>query len=202
VANAGPRKRPALEALAVIALLAVSAISCTGREQPRAAVVIVVDALRANHLGLYGYKRPTSPNLDGWSREGRIFERAYSTSSWTLPSFASLYTGQLPIRHRAGMTRFDGPEAVAANRLDSAAPTIAEGFAARGFATGAAVNNPLLEPSFGLDRGFQVYDHPLNRGRAARRADEMVDRSLALTIPRPILLRVPLTAHAACRRPE
>jgi arylsulfatase A-like enzyme len=154
--------------------------ACSGREQPRSAIIIVIDALRADHLGTYGYQRPTSPHLDEWAREGRVFERAYSTSTWTLPSLASLHTGQFPSRHGAGMSGFDVPNAIAVNRLSSGVPTLAEAFAARGFTTGAAVNNPLLEPAFGLDRGFQTYDHPGDRGRAARRADEMVDRAVAL----------------------
>ena len=154
--------------------------ACSGREQPRSAIIIVIDALRADHLGTYGYQRPTSPYLDEWAREGRVFERAYSTSTWTLPSLASLHTGQFPSKHRAGMSGFDVPDAIALNRLSAGVPTLAEAFAARGFTTGAAVNNPLLEPAFGLDRGFQTYDHPGDSGRAARRADEMVDRAVAL----------------------
>ena len=78
------------------------------------------------------------------------------------------------------MKGFNGPDSVAANRLSAAIPTLAEGFAARGFATAAVVNHPLLEPAFGLDRGFQTYDHPQKTGGAARRADEMVDRSIAV----------------------
>jgi arylsulfatase A-like enzyme len=66
------------------------------------AVLIVVDTLRPDHLGDYGYDLPTSPQLDGWMASGRVYERAFATSSWTLPSFASMFTGQLPARHGAG----------------------------------------------------------------------------------------------------
>ena len=65
-------------------------------------ILLVVDTLRADHLGTYGYLRPTSPNLDAWAQDGRVYEHAYSTSAWTLPAFASLYTGYLPLRHRVG----------------------------------------------------------------------------------------------------
>ena len=166
--------------LALVALVAAVTTSCTGREQPRAAILIVVDALRADHLGVYGYARPTSPNLDAWAREGRQFDRAYSTSTWTLPSFASLHTGQFPSRHRAGIAGFDGPDPIAANRLGTDVPTLAEAFAERRLITGAVVNNPLLEPSFGLQRGFQTYDYPQDSVRAVRGADQMVDRALTL----------------------
>ena len=68
----------------------------------RSVVLIVVDTLRADHLGVYGYDRPTSPNLDAWAEDGAVFEHAFSTSPWTLPSFGTMFTGHLPSRHLAG----------------------------------------------------------------------------------------------------
>lgn len=164
----------------VLASLAATVTGCSERQPARSAIIVVVDTLRADHLGTYGYGRPTSPLLDAYAREGRVFERAYSTSTWTLPSLASLYTGRFPATHRAGMSSFELPNAIAANRLGPELPTLAEAFAARGFSTAAVVNNPLLEPAFGLNRGFQTYDHPHSTGRPNRRADEVVDRTLEL----------------------
>ncbi len=163
-----------------LASLAAMMTGCSERHPPRSAIVIVVDALRADHLGTYGYARSTSPQLDDYARQGRVFERAYSTSTWTLPSLASLHTGRFPATHRAGMSSFQSPDAIASNRLGHELPTLAEVFAARGFSTAAIVNNPLLEPAFGLHRGFQTYDHPHATGRSNRRADEVVDRALTL----------------------
>ena len=72
-------------------------------------VLIVVDTLRADHLGLYGYDRPTSPNLDAWAADGRVFKHAFAPSPWTLPSFSSLYTGRWPLIHQGGLAREKAP---------------------------------------------------------------------------------------------
>ena len=60
---------------------------------------IVVDTLRADHLGTYGYERNTSPNIDRLADEGVVFESAFSTSSWTAPSHASMFTGTYMNEH-------------------------------------------------------------------------------------------------------
>ncbi len=62
-------------------------------------ILISVDTLRADHLGLYGYSRATSPVLDQLASESVAFEDASSTSSWTLPAHASLLRGLFPERH-------------------------------------------------------------------------------------------------------
>jgi len=59
-------------------------------------IVVLVDTLRADHLGFYGYERDTSPFLDSVAKEGVVFERAYSTSSFTRESVSALFTGRLP----------------------------------------------------------------------------------------------------------
>jgi arylsulfatase A-like enzyme len=64
-------------------------------------LVIVVDTLRADHLSTYGYARPTSPNLSRIAAQGVLFENAMATSSWTLPSHASMLTGRYPHEHGA-----------------------------------------------------------------------------------------------------
>jgi arylsulfatase A-like enzyme len=138
--------------------------------QPQAVVLIVVDTLRADHLGLYGYERPTSPNLDRWSREGVIFEQAFATSPWTLPTFGSILTGELPAGHAAGR-RVKGKWKRAP--LEESLPTLAEILREEGFTTGAVVSNPFLKPEFGTSRGFETYDY-----ERSRRADAVVDWTL------------------------
>ena len=64
-------------------------------------VLIVIDTLRADHLGVYGYPRPTSPHIDRLAREGVRFANVQATSSWTLPSAASLFTSLPPGLHKA-----------------------------------------------------------------------------------------------------
>ena len=141
-------------------------------------MLIVVDALRPDHLGLYGYERPTSPHLDEWARESAVFERAFTTSPWTLPAFGSLLTGEIPARHGAG-SRVRASNWTASSRLDDSLPTLPERLLASGFATGAIVNNPWLPPAVGLDRGFGTYDYQRPGERDHRRADEVVDLALA-----------------------
>jgi len=67
---------------------------------PRAIVLISLDTLRADHLGIYGYERFTSPVLDQFASEGVVFDDASAPSPWTLPSHASMLTGLVP---RSGM---------------------------------------------------------------------------------------------------
>ena len=162
-------------------ILLVSLAACAQPVTEPSAILIVVDTLRADHLGTYGYHRPTSPNLDDWAKEGRVFERAHSTSPWTLPTFGSLYTGYLPLRHRAGMTAAIEPGVKAStNRLSRDVYPIAQQLTDNGVHTGAVANNPFLGPPFGLARGFEVYDHVPGGNRTMRRADETVTRALEL----------------------
>jgi arylsulfatase A-like enzyme len=62
-------------------------------------VVILLDTLRPDHLGFYGYEKNTSPFLDELSQSFAVFDRAYSTSTWTAPAVASLFTGHYPPAH-------------------------------------------------------------------------------------------------------
>jgi arylsulfatase A-like enzyme len=137
--------------------VALAAPGCGG-EAPRArsVVLIVVDTLRADHLGAWGYARPTSVELDRRVAQGALFERAFAPSSWTLPSFASLYTGLWPAAH--GVGREPGSD----GRFTSLGPglrPLAEILAGHGFATAAVANNPFLHPGFGLARGFADYHY-------------------------------------------
>lgn len=62
-------------------------------------LLIVLDTLRADRLGCYGYPLPTSPNIDALAAESVLFTRAISTAPWTLPAHASLFTGLFPFEH-------------------------------------------------------------------------------------------------------
>jgi arylsulfatase A-like enzyme len=106
-------------------------------------LVIIVDALRADHLSCYGYGRATSPNIDQLARQGVLFERAMSTSSWTLPSHVSLLTGRYPFEY--------GPKL---NHLDENYPTLAEALQALGYRTGGFSGNSLVFTGEKFGRGF------------------------------------------------
>jgi choline-sulfatase len=118
-------------------------------------VVVVVDTLRADALGVYGNALPTSPQLDRLAAEGTWFSRSYAHSGWTLASMTSLFTGQLPHVHRVGRSAFDP---TAFGRLPDETETVAERLQARGYQTGAWLNNTFLAPEFGLRQGFQTWD--------------------------------------------
>ncbi|MGB0640666.1 MAG: sulfatase-like hydrolase/transferase, partial [Myxococcota bacterium] len=81
-------------------------LACTQAPQEPAAktdiVLVVVDTLRADHLGVYGHKRPTSPIMDQLAEDGTWFHRAYAQSGWTLPSMASLMSGLYAHQHLVG----------------------------------------------------------------------------------------------------
>ncbi len=135
--------------------LAIASSGCGREPEPvRSVVLIVVDTLRADHLGTYGHPAATSSALDRRALQGALFERAFAPSSWTLPSFASLFTGVWPAAH--GVGREPGAEKDY-TALSGQLRVLAEILAERGFETAAIVNNPFLHPGFGLARGFEVY---------------------------------------------
>lgn len=162
--------------------------------RPRSVILIGVDTLGAAHLGLYGSRRPTSPFLDRHARNGMVFDHAFSTSPWTLPSFASMFTGLLPSAHGVHVVlrrdetdhgRDAGGRGMRPARsrrrfgtLAASVPTLAEVLAANGFTTTAIVQNPILRPEFGLDRGFDVYDFQPGDNVSHRTAGAVVERAL------------------------
>lgn len=150
--------------------------ACADRA-PEAALVIVVDTLRADHLGLYGAMRATSPRLDRWARRGLVFERAYATSPWTLPSVASVLTGHLPSRHGAGR-KVPGQSRTTFSPIVADLPTVAEVLGRAGLRTAAIVNNPFLHDRFGVGRGFATWDYVAGNRRTIRRAGRVMDSAL------------------------
>ena len=143
-------------------------------EQPNI-VLVVIDTLRADHLGLYGHARDTTPNIDRLGREGLWFSRAYAHSGWTLPSFASLFSGLLPHQHKVGRDR-DNHSLF--GRLDAEVETLAELLQHTGYRTGAVMNNTFLAPEFGLHQGFDDYNWQGASNKDHRTAQETVDLGL------------------------
>jgi arylsulfatase A-like enzyme len=116
-------------------------------------LLIVMDTVRADSLGLHGYDRDTTPNLSRWAKKGVQFEWALAPAPWTFPSHCSFLTGQWPSALDAHWKPV----------LDRATPTLAEFLAARGYLTaGFAANTHWCSYESGLDRGFVHYeDYPL-----------------------------------------
>jgi arylsulfatase A-like enzyme len=119
------------------------------RKKPNV-ILISIDTLRADHLGCYGYSRPTSPVLDKFASEGVLFEDVSATSPWTLPSHGSLLTGLYPNLNGLRSHR---------DCLANGVLTMAEVFSKSGFLTAAIVNSMNLGRKFGLDRGFNHFTY-------------------------------------------
>jgi len=142
----------AIAATSALALLAGSGCERGAPDavpRPPDVVLVVIDTLRADHLGSHGYARDTSPTLDALAREGLHFRNATSTSSWTRPAMASLFTGRLP--SEVGM--HTTTDAVAPRW-----PMLAERLRARGYrAVGVTGNFVHVGESSGLHRGFDPF---------------------------------------------
>ena len=111
-------------------------------------VFIVLDTVRADHLSLYGYHRPTTPHLDQWAKRGVVFENAIAPAPWTLPSHASMFTGLLPHQHGADW----------AVPLDGSPWTLAEVLKSEGYDTVAFnANFGYGLKGWGYDQGFGLY---------------------------------------------
>ncbi len=112
-------------------------------------ILITADALRADHVSAYGYPRQTTPFLDRLSKDSAVFEAAFSNSSWTLPSHASIFTGQYPNVHQADWQQ----------PLTSRYLTLAQALSADGYLTAAfTANREYLTPEWGLDHGFTHFE--------------------------------------------
>ena len=122
-------------------------------------LLVVLDTVRADHLGSYGYYRDTSPRLDALAAEGVRFEQAYAAAPWTLPSHASLFTGLHPTSHGTGWEHprlLDGSTSIPGlARYDF--PVLAEELALRGYATFGASNKSWIRAQTGLTQGFAEY---------------------------------------------
>ncbi len=111
-------------------------------------VLISLDTVRADHLSLYGYSRPTTPHLAAWSRRwATVFDTAVASAPWTLPSHVSMLSGLDAVHH--GVNRH-GPVPGDLNLLP-------QRFAAAGYETFATTAGVLLTPELGFARGFDEF---------------------------------------------
>lgn len=115
---------------------------------PPHVVLIVLDTLRADHLGAYGGPRDASPSFDALAAQATLFERCFAQAAWTVPSHASLFTGLYPVSHGASFEH--------ARRLDDRFQTLAEWLHESGYRTAAFVANPHLAVA-NLHQGFELY---------------------------------------------
>ncbi len=165
---------------------AATLLSCGQTGQPRLVMLIVIDTLRADHLGCYGYGPIHTPHLDSLAAGGMLYESAVTAAPITLPAVATILTGAYPLQH--GIRDNGG------FRLNDAWVTLAERMRAAGYVTAAFVSSEVLAGSHNLTQGFDVYDDDLSqrltffdarikhledvRQGTERRAGDTVDRAL------------------------
>jgi arylsulfatase A-like enzyme len=143
-----PRLTSRIFAAALLALLATGCEQRPAKPKHPNILVISVDTLRPDHMGCYGYRRDTSPRMDRLAAEGALFKNAISSTSWTLPAHAALFTGLPDSVH--GCLDTD-------NKLADARLTLAERLKQHGYTTAGFFSGPYLHPVFGLGQGFDNY---------------------------------------------
>lgn len=121
---------------------------------PPNVVIVSLDTTRSDHLGAYRYARGTSPSFDALASRGALFTRAVATSSWTVPSHASFFTGMAPLHLGPP---FGPREHRSWVKLPGRATTLAEIFREAGYHTAGFIGGPTLQKWFGFDQGFDVY---------------------------------------------
>jgi arylsulfatase A-like enzyme len=121
-------------------------------------LLISIDTLRADHLGSYGDRHGLTPNLDRLAREGVAFTQAITSSPWTLPAMASLFTGQYPRHHGAGSIT-NGRTPLGRSGLPPKTWTLTQALQGAGYRTHAIVTNPYLALRYGFGEGFDTYEN-------------------------------------------
>lgn len=139
----------------VLSLLALGLSTSCGPDAPEeeqlppSVVMFSLDTLRGDHAGFLGYERDTTPFLDELATESMIFERAYTTMSWTLIAHMSMLTGVYPAQHKVWTDESVLPQSV---------PTLAQRLKEKGYYTMGFHFPGWLNPEFGFGRDFDVYE--------------------------------------------
>lgn len=187
----GPDKT--LLTITLTAAITLAIVGCSApidRESHPNILLITLDTTRADRLGCYGYDRDTSPRIDALAEESVVHTRAVSTSSWTLPAHASLFTAKFPTSHGALYdpegpliltSAIEGPASWDRYRARGLAPdetTLARLLHDHGYRTGAIVGGPWMKRVFGLDAGFEHYDDDGIDTVVGRLAQDLTDRAI------------------------
>jgi arylsulfatase A-like enzyme len=139
-----------LPQLALAALICLPFCACNRAPQdlPPSVILISLDTLRARHMSVYGYEQPTTPELEKFAAESVTYDRAISSSCWTLISHISMLTGFYPEQHGVVEKR---------QGLSPDVPMIAERLYDRGYQTLALFYEGWIHERFGMNRGFEVW---------------------------------------------
>ncbi len=154
---------------AVVVLLGLKAVAFLERSNPKEetnVIVILIDALRSDHLGCYGYKLPTSPAMDKLARESLLFRHSFSQSTHTKPSISSLFTSLYPSQHNVMLgNRHDASGRFYSDVLDDSLKTLAEFLHGAGFNAAGFLEQGQLHSYMGFSQGFTYYNSYLKGAR-------------------------------------
>jgi arylsulfatase A-like enzyme len=153
-------------AVSLAALAGGVALGCDrpAPERPNV-LVVVVDTLRADRLPFYGCEENNAPFLEEWAARSVVFEQAWSTSSWTAPATASLFTGVYPVQHgvHLGVKAFEllrrGGAKMELDRIPEALETLPELFRSLGYRTFGVSDNPNIAKAQGFAAGFDHFEN-------------------------------------------
>ena len=149
-------------------LVSLASVRCDRPTPQPNVILIVVDTLRKDHLGVYGHTRPTSPNIDTLASSAVRYTRAFSQAPWTTPSVAalltSLYPSHLDILHLP-------------HRLSHDFELLPEVLQANGYATGAVISHDLLGSTWNFDQGYDEFYEELAQGHEFVSSPDVTDRA-------------------------
>lgn len=135
--------------------------------KPKKIILIVIDTLRADHMGCYGYKRDTYPNVDRMVKDGILFKHAFSPAPHTIPSHGSIFTSKYPSHHTIG---FNQNVFVETGKLNTDIDiTLAEILSGIGYKTAGFVSGIVLRKETNFNVGFEVYDDDIGNDPYGRR---------------------------------
>jgi arylsulfatase A-like enzyme len=153
----------AATAVAVVVVLVI-AVPHLVRKRPDV-ILISIDTLRPDHLGCYGYEKPTSPGLDTFAQDAILFERCFSQAPTTRPSCGAILTGYYPHELKIFSNRDNLPVEVEA---------VAEHLKRAGYTTIGVVSNFVLRKGGGFEQGFHVFDDRMDDRELVRRIPERI----------------------------
>ncbi|MCA9726152.1 MAG: sulfatase-like hydrolase/transferase [Candidatus Eisenbacteria bacterium] len=139
---------------ALAAILALLSPGCGWEERPHLILLVIVDTLRADHLGCYGDRDIETPNIDRLAARGTVYDNAMSAVPVTLPSISTILTGAYPLQHGI---RDNGVFA-----LGESWETLPERLATAGFRTAGFVSADVLSHDHGIGQGFETYDDDMS----------------------------------------
>ncbi len=142
---------------------------------PRNTIIILIDTLRADHLGIYGYERDTTPVLDAFAGENAFYKRAIAAAPWTPPSVTTILSGVYPSTHLNMPHRHRTTAQHKGTRVPEDIMLMQQFFKDAGYRTAALSSNPWITPAFGFGKGFDTFEF---RDHAA--AEEMIGASKEL----------------------